>query len=148
MKPKERVISLRVDEDMASYIEAHAKKWKVSTSQAVRLILQVFYSPAKYKEEGFKLLKELSARISEAETKTEKEERMGEALNKLAQGMETELQPLWKLVEDSRNTTDYLYENYLSASNSMHESLRDYLEKIKEAQEKQGVELFKEKVEA
>lgn len=144
MKPKEKVISLRVDEDMASFIEALAKKWNSSTSHAIRLVLEVFISPIKYKKEGLKLLKELSARISEAET----EETMEEAVKKISQGMEAELQPLWKLFEDSKNTTDYLYENYLSASDSMHESLRDYLEKIKEAQEKQGVELFKEKVEA
>jgi hypothetical protein len=144
MKPKEKVISLRVDEDMARYIEAYAKQRKLSTSQAVRLILKVFYAPMKYKKEGLEILKEFNARIAEAEGV----ESLEEAHKKIAQGVEAELQPLWKLVEDSRNTTDMLYEHYLNTSNSMHESLRVYLDKIKETQEKQGVELFKEKVEA
>ncbi|MDD3967113.1 MAG: hypothetical protein PHP63_08730 [Candidatus Marinimicrobia bacterium] len=144
MKPKERVISLRVDEGMASYIEAYAKRYKVSISQAVRLILQVFYSPMRYKKEGGKILKQLNTRITEAE----EVESLEEAHKKIAQGVEAELQPLWRLVEESRITTDYLYESYLSASNLMHESLRDYLDKIKETQQEQAVEPYREKVEA
>ena len=141
MKNKDKVISLRVEEELAGYIEEQAKEWDMSISEALRFMLEAFYSPTRSKQKAYELIEEMGKRVEKAEGESSSEREM---LKKLAKEYEATLKPLNELVNKHIETTNYLFESSKIARERLTNKLKKYSQMVKEAQEKQGAEALKE----
>ena len=143
MKNKDKVISLRVEEELAGYIEEQAKEWNMSISEALRFMLEAFYSPERSRKRAYELLKEMTERVSKAERESRP---ASELFKKIAQEYEKTLKPLNELVDKHIETTNYLFESSKIAREQVQEKLKKYSQMIREAQQEQGEEALKEEV--
>mgnify|MGYP001158004643 FL=1 len=141
MKNKDRVISLRVEEELAGYIEEQAKEWDMSISEALRFMLEAFYSPTRSRQKAYELIEEMTQRVSKAERESRP---ASELFKKIAQEYEKTLKPLNELVDKHIETTNYLFESSKIAREQVTNKLKKYSQMVKEAQEKQGAEALKE----
>ena len=144
MKNKDKVISLRVEEELAGYIEEQAKAWNMSTSETLRLMIDTFYSPARFKEIAQELLNSMNKRVDNAE---QEETEIGTTYRLIAREYQKTLKPLNELIDKHMEVTTYLYESYSQSTEFLYSKLREYLKRMKEAQTKKGVEALKEEVE-
>ena len=143
MKNKDRVISLRVEEELAGYIEEQAKKWNMSTSETLRLMIEAFYSPERSRKRAYELLKEMNERVSKAERESRS---ASELFRKIAEEYQATLKPFNELVDKHIETTNYLFESSKIAREQVQEKLKKYSQMIREAQQEQGAEALKEEV--
>jgi negative regulator of replication initiation len=141
MKNKDKVISLRVEEELAGYIEEQAKEWNMSTSETLRLMISTFYSPARFKEMAQELLNSMNMRIAKAE---QEETEVGTTYRLIAREYQETLKPLNDLIDKHMEVSSYLYESYSKSTEYLYMKLREYLKRVKEAQAKQGAEALKE----
>ena len=143
MKNKDKVISLRVEEELAGYIEEQAKEWNMSVSETLRFMLEAFYSPERSRKRAFELLKEMTKRVSKAEGESSS---ASELFRKIAEEYQATLKPLNELVDKHIETTNYLFESSKIAREQVQEKLKKYSQLIREAQQEQGAEALKEEV--
>ena len=143
MKNKDKVISLRVEEELAGYIEEQAKEWNMSTSETLRLMIEAFYSPARSKEMAQMLISSMNERIAKAE---QEEAEVGTTYRHIAKEYQETLKPLNELIDRHIEVTSYLYESSTNATEFLYKKLREYLKRVKEAQVKKGAEALKEEV--
>ena len=145
MKNKDKVISLRVEEELAGYIEEQAKEWNMSTSETLRLMIDTFYSPARFKETAQELLNSMNKRVEKAE---EEETEIGTTYRLIAREYQKTLKPLNELIDKHMEVTSYLYESYSKSTEFLYHKLREYLKRMQEAQKKQGAEALQEEISA
>ena len=143
MKNKDKVISLRVEEELAGYIEEQAKEWNMSISETLRFMLEAFYSPERSRKRAYELLKEMNERVSKAERESRS---ASELFRKIAEEYQATLKPLNELVDKHIETTNYLFESSKIAREDVQEKLKKYSQMVLEAQQEQGAEALKEEV--
>ena len=143
MKNKDKVISLRVEEELAGYIEEQAKEWNMSISEALRFMLEAFYSPERSRKRAYELLKEMAERVSKAEGESRS---TSELFRKISEENQATLKPLNELVEKHIETANYLLERYKMVMEQIQEKHKKYYQMIREAQQEQGAEVLKEEV--
>jgi len=145
MKNKDKVISLRVEEELAGYIEEQAKEWNMSTSETLRLMIEAFYSPARSKEMAQKLINSMNRRVAKAE---QEETEVETTYRLIAKEYQETLKPLNELIDRHIEVTSYLYVSSTKATEFLYKKLREYLKRLQEAQAKQGAEALQEEISA
>ena len=143
MKNKDKVISLRVEEELAGYIEEQAKEWNMSISETLRFVLEAFYSPERSRKRAYELLKEMAERVSKAEGESRS---TSELFRKISEENQATLKPLNELVEKHIETANYLLERYKMVMEQIQEKHKKYYQMIREAQQEQGAEALQEEV--
>ena len=143
MKNKDKVLSLRVEEELASYIEEQAKEWNMSVSETLRFMIDTFYMPIHSLRQAHELIAEMEKRVSKAEAESGS---ASELFKKIAKEYEATLKPLYELVDKHIETTNYLFDSSKIAREQVQEKLKKYSQMIREAQHEQGAEALKEEV--
>ena len=143
MKNKDKVISLRVEEELAGYIEEQAKEWDMSISEALRFMLEAFYSPTRSRKRAQELINSMNKRVDKAE---QEETEVGTTYRLIAKEYQETLKPLNELIDKHIEVTSYLYESSTKATEFLYKKLREYVKRVQEAQTKQGAEALNEEV--
>lgn len=142
MKNKDKVISLRVEEELAGYIEEQAKEWNMSISEALRFMLEAFYSPERSRKRAYELLKGMEKTVAQEEVW----EAQQEQFKKVAGEFLKTIEPFRDLVDRNIEVTNSLFEQYKKASDYVRERLEKHLNSLS-TQREQGAKALKQEVE-
>ena len=142
MKNKDKVISLRVEEELAGYIEEQAKEWNMSISEALRFMLEAFYLPISSIRKAEELLKGMEKTVAQEEVW----EAQQEQFKKVAGEFLKTIEPFRDLVDRNIEVTNSLFEQYKKASDYVRERLEKHLNSLS-TQREQGAKALKQEVE-
>lgn len=141
MKNKDKVLSVRVEEELAGYIEEQAKEWNMSVSDTLRYMIEVFYLPISSKRKVEDLLKGMEKAVD----KEGGWEAQQEQFKKIEEEFYKNIEPFVGLVDRNIKVTKKLLDSYKKATNYMRERLEEYLNSL-EVQREQGAEALQEEV--
>lgn len=142
MKNKDKVLSIRVEEELASYIEEQAKEWNMSVSDTLRYMIEAFYSPERSRKRAYELLKGMEKTVAQEEVW----EAQQEQFKKVAGEFLKTIEPFRDLVDRNIEVTNSLFEQYKKASDYVRERLEKHLNSLS-TQREQGAKALKQEVE-
>ena len=142
MKNKDKVLSIRVEEELASYIEEQAKEWNMSVSDTLRYMIEAFYSPKRARKRAYELLKGMEKTVAQEEVW----EAQQEQFKKVAGEFLKTIEPFRDLVDRNIEVTNSLFEQYKKASDYVRERLEKHINSLC-TQREQGAKALKQEVE-
>jgi negative regulator of replication initiation len=139
MKNKDKVLSLRVEEELAGYIEEQAKEWNMSVSDTLRYMIEAFYLPISSIRQAEELLKGMEKTVAQEEVW----EAQQEQFKKVAGEFFKTIEPFKELVDRNIEVTNQLFDSYKKATDYVRERLEKHLNSLR-VQREQGAEALKE----